>query len=170
MHQVVTRRFTHLKDGDSGFNTAPDLLLIDGGITHAQTALDALNELGISVPVFGMVKDDSHRTRALVTPDGREISISTQQSVFSFIGNIQEEAHRFALKHSSGNQSKKLTRSTLTRIKGIGEAKAKALLAAMPMAKIKTATKEELAAVKGISERDAEAIVNHFEEERKKKK
>ncbi|MBQ2793187.1 MAG: hypothetical protein IJF05_00635 [Clostridia bacterium] len=90
--------------------------------------------------------------------------------MYTFVYNLQEEAHRFALKHSSGNQTKKLTRSTLTRIKGIGEAKARALLTAMPLAKIKTATAAELSAVKGISEKDAKEIVAYFENERKNKK
>ena len=73
MAQVVERRFRHYCDGDSGFDKLPDLLLIDGGIVHARTALDVVNMLGIEVPVFGMVKDNKHRTRALVTPQGQEI-------------------------------------------------------------------------------------------------
>ncbi|HAL88557.1 MAG TPA: excinuclease ABC subunit UvrC, partial [Clostridiales bacterium] len=70
MHQVVKRRFAHYKAGDAGFGEKPDLLLIDGGVNHARIALEALEELGLGLPVFGMVKDDRHRTRALVTPEG----------------------------------------------------------------------------------------------------
>ena len=128
MHQVITRRFTHYKAGDKGFEVAPDLLLIDGGITHVRTALDALNQLGICVPVFGMVKDDSHRTRALVTPDGLEISIAAQQSVFSFIGNIQEEAHRFVITYHRSLRSKRLRYSELDGIPGIGPKRKQELL------------------------------------------
>ena len=97
MHQVVKRRLIHYKQGDKGFEEAPDLLLIDGGINHARVALAALQELGLSFPVFGMVKDDRHRTRAMVTPDGQEISIDLKQNIFSLVGNIQEETHRFAI-------------------------------------------------------------------------
>lgn len=145
MHQVITRRFTHLKAGDKGFDCAPDLLLIDGGITHAQTALNALNELGISIPVFGMVKDDSHHTRALVTPDGCELGIVAQQSVFSFIGNIQEEAHRFAITYHRKLRSKRLRYSELDSIAGIGPKRKEDLLKHFKsIAAIKAASKEEL--------------------------
>ena len=97
MRQVVTRRFVHYKAGDKGFDEAPDLLLIDGGVTHAKVAVAALQELNLSFPVFGMVKDDRHRTRALVTPEGEEIRIDNNQAIFSLIGQIQEETHRFAI-------------------------------------------------------------------------
>ncbi len=120
MYQAITRRFVHLKNDDSGFGSVPDLLLIDGGIMHAQIALRAMEELNILVPVFGMVKDDRHRTRALVTPDGLEIAIDTQQSVFSFIGTIQEETHRFAITYHRQLRSKRLQYSELDRITGVG--------------------------------------------------
>ena len=108
-----------------------------------------------------MVKDDYHKTRA-ITDGEQEISIAKEMNVYTFVYNIQEEAHRFALKHSSGGKRKSLTRSSLEKISGIGPAKAKLLLAAMPLAKIKTAEMKELSSVKGISERDAEAIYNYF--------
>lgn len=161
MHQVVTRRFTHLKDGDKGFDAMPDLLLIDGGITHAQTALDALNQLGIFIPVFGMVKDDSHRTRALVTPDGREISIAAQQSVFSFIGNIQEEAHRFAITYHRNLRSKRLRYSELDSIAGIGPKRKQDLLKHFKsITAIKAASMEELLRVLNVPA--ANSVYNHF--------
>ena len=169
MREALTRRLSHIGDGSRSLGELPDLILLDGGVGQVSAVRGVMDEMGIDIPLFGLVKDDFHKTRAIVDGE-REISIAREMNVYTFVYNLQEEAHRFALKHSSGSQSKKLTRSTLTRIKGIGEAKAKALLAAMPMAKIKTATKEELAAVKGISERDAEAIFYHFEEERKNKK
>ena len=161
MHQVVTRRFTHLKAGDKGFDTAPDLLLIDGGITHAQTALDALNQLGITIPVFGMVKDDSHRTRALVTPEGLEISIAAQQSVFSFIGNIQEEAHRFAISYHRNLRSKRLRYSELDAIAGIGPKRKQDLLKHFKsIAAIKAASIDELLLVLNVSA--ANSVYNHL--------
>ena len=120
MRQVITRRFAHYKNGDPGFDVAPDLLLIDGGTQHAATAQTALFELGLNFPVVGMVKDDKHRTRALVTPEGREIAIAGQQSVFVLIGRIQEETHRFAITYHKQLRSKRLRYSELDTIPGIG--------------------------------------------------
>ena len=128
MHQVVKRRFVHYKNGDKGFEEAPDLLLIDGGITHALTAVNALSELGLTMPVFGMVKDDRHRTRALVTPEGQEIRIDNQQAVFALIGNIQEETHRFAITYHRQLRSKRLRYSELDQILGIGPKRKQELL------------------------------------------
>ena len=128
MHQVVKRRFAHYKDGDKGFDQPPDLLLIDGGIAHACKALEALQELELSFPVFGMVKDDRHRTRALVTPEGREIRIDHNQPVFSFIGNIQEETHRFAVTYHRQLRSRRLRYSELDGIVGIGPKRKQELL------------------------------------------
>ena len=128
MEQVVYRRFKRYLSGDKGFDVLPDLLLIDGGVTHAQTALRVLNELDVRVPVFGMVKDNRHRTRALVTPDGDQIAIDTQPSVFSLIGNIQEETHRFAISYHRSLRSKRLRYSQLDEIPGIGEKRKSELL------------------------------------------
>ncbi len=169
MREALTRRLSHIGDASPSLGELPDLILLDGGVGQVSAVRGVMEEMGIEIPLFGMVKDDFHKTRAIVD-EGREISIAREMDVYTFVYNLQEEAHRFALKHSSGNQTKKLTRSTLTRIKGIGEKKARALLSAMPLAKIKTASVEELSAVVGISERDAEAIVAHFENERKAKK
>ncbi len=128
MHQVIKRRFIHYQAGDKGFDAAPDLLLIDGGVAHANTAVQALEELGLSMPVFGMVKDDRHRTRALVTPSGKEIGIDTQQSVFSLVGTIQEETHRFAITYHRQLRSKRLRYSELDNIEGIGPKRKQLLL------------------------------------------
>ena len=128
MRQVITRRFTHYKAGDKGFDQAPDLLLIDGGTVHANTAVDTLRELGLTLPVFGMVKDDRHRTRALVTPEGKEISIEQNQSVFSFIGSVQEETHRFAITYHRTLRSNRLRYSELDSIDGIGPKRKQELL------------------------------------------
>ena len=130
MGQVVRRRFAHYLEGDNGFSDAPDLLLIDGGVAHANVALEVLTELGIQIPVFGMVKDDRHRTRALVTPEGQQINIDAQQAVFSFIGTIQEETHRFAINYHRQLRSKRLRYSELDGIEGIGPKRKQELLRA----------------------------------------
>ena len=128
MHQVVKRRFAHYKEGDKGFEAAPDLLLIDGGVNHARTAVRALGELELEFPVFGMVKDDRHRTRALVTSEGQEIRIDNNQAVFSLIGSIQEETHRFAISYHRQLRSKRLRHSELDDIPGIGPKRKQELL------------------------------------------
>ncbi len=128
MHKVVKRRFAHYKAGDRGFDEKPDLLLIDGGIEHANVAVRALAELELTMPVFGMVKDDRHRTRALVTPSGQEIAIDSNQSVFAFIGTIQEETHRFAITYHRSLRSKRLRYSELDNIPGIGPKRKQELL------------------------------------------
>ena len=128
MRQVLLRRFSHYLAGDNGFDERPDLLLIDGGVTHARVAVEALQSLQISFPVFGMVKDDRHRTRALVTPQGEEIRIDNNQAVFSLIGNIQEETHRFAISYHRQLRSKRLRYSELDGIPGIGPKRKQELL------------------------------------------
>lgn len=159
MHQVVKRRFAHYKAADQGFDSAPDLLLIDGGINHARIAVSALQELGLSFPVFGMVKDDRHRTRALVTPEGQEIGIDTQQTIFSFIGNIQEETHRFAITYHRQLRSKRLSYSELDGIVGIGPKRKQDLLQHFKsLSAIKNATLLEL---ERILPKDAAAAVYH---------
>ncbi len=159
MHQVVKRRFAHYKEGDKGFDAAPDLLLIDGGVAHACKAVEALQELGLSFPVFGMVKDDRHRTRALVTPEGREIRIDNNQAVFSLIGNIQEETHRFAITYHRQLRSKRLRYSELDSIPGIGPKRKQDLLKQFKsLTAIGHATILEL---EQILPRDAAAAVYH---------
>lgn len=128
MHQVLTRRFRHYQAGDKGFDAAPDLLLIDGGIAHAKVARAVLDELGLDFPIFGMVKDDRHRTRALVTVDGKEIAIDNNTAIFSLIGSIQEETHRFAITYHRELRSKRLRYSELDAIPGIGPKRKQELL------------------------------------------
>ena len=167
MQEAIRRRLLHIGDGTPSLGDTPDLILLDGGVGHVNAVKDVLSELEADVPVFGMVKDDYHKTRAITDGD-EEISIAREMNVYTFVYNLQEEAHRFALKHSSKDKSKKLTRSSLTKISGIGEKKARLLLDSMPYAKIRTAAKKELASIKGISERDAEAIYNHFKDKKEK--
>ena len=161
MREAIRRRISHIGDGTLSLGTSPDLILLDGGVGHVGVIKDLLREVDVDIPVFGMVKDDYHKTRA-ITDGEEEISIAREMNVYTFIYNLQEEAHRFALKHSSKDKSKKLTRSSLTKISGIGEKKAKILLDTMPYAKIKTASVKELSEIKGISKKDAEAIYEYF--------
>ena len=159
MRQVILRRFTHYLEGDKGFAEKPDLLLIDGGVAHANVAVDALTELGLCMRVFGMVKDDRHRTRALVTPEGAQIGIDGNQSVFAFIGNIQEETHRFAITYHRQLRSKRLRYSELDGIIGIGPKRKQELLKTFKSLNgISRASLEEL---ERILPRDAAAAVYH---------
>lgn len=128
MAQVIRRRYAHYKAGDAGFDELPDLLLIDGGVTHAKTAQESLGQLELTLNVLGMVKDDRHRTRALVTPEGEEIAIVQNQSVFALIGSIQEETHRFAITFHRKQRSKRLQYSELDQIAGIGPKRKQDLL------------------------------------------
>lgn len=121
MRQVVCRRFCHYLDGDAGFAEAPDLLLIDGGSVHAEAVREALEAMGLHFPIFGMVKDDRHRTRALTTPQGHEIDIQAKPAVFALIGRIQEETHRFAITYHRTLRSRRVTGSKLDAIEGVGE-------------------------------------------------
>ena len=130
MRQVICRRFLHLKAGDKGFEKKPDLVLIDGGVAHAAVAANVLKELDLHIRTLGMVKDERHRTRALVTPDGQVIHIDSQQSIFSLIGNIQEETHNFAISYHKKLRSKRLRRSALDNIPGVGPKRKEELLKA----------------------------------------
>lgn len=165
MHQILKRRFAHYKAGDPGFSEAPDLLLIDGGVNHARVAVTALEELELSFPVFGMVKDDRHRTRALVTPEGREIRIDNNQAVFALIGSIQEETHRFAITYHRQLRSKRLRYSELDGIAGIGPKRKQELLRQFKsLTAIAQATLPELERL--LPKDAAMAVYQHFQEKR----
>ncbi len=166
MRETLTRRLSHIGDGSLSLGEMPDLILVDGGDAHVGVAKEVLKSLSLDISVFGMVKDDYHKTRAL-TDGEREISIAKEFDVYAFIYNLQEEAHRFAVKSSQGAKIKTLTHSTLEKIEGIGPAKAKALLSAMPLGKIKEATVKELSEIKGIGAADAERIFRYFAEKKK---
>ena len=161
MEEVLTRRFTHYMEKDKKFMPLPDVLLIDGGEQHAKVARRVSERFGLAIPIFGMVKDDRHRTRALVTPDGREIGIQASQAVFSLIGRIQEETHRFAITYNRQSHGKTVRGSTLDDIPGVGEARRVALLKHFKSLKaIREAALEELQAV--VPRNAAQAVYEHF--------
>ena len=161
MREVIERRLERYKEGDDKFSPLPDLMLIDGGATHAQCALDAMEKTGVSCPVFGMVKDDRHRTRALITAGGEEIGISHLPFVFSFIGTIQEEVHRFAIAFHRDSHRKSVKKSRLDDIPGVGEKRKNDLYKAFnSMKNIENASVEELSRV--IPKNAAEAVYASF--------
>lgn len=167
MSQAVYRRFAHLKNGDGGFTEMPQLLLIDGGITHAAAAERSLGELGISVPVFGMVKDDRHRTRALVTSAGHEICINGNPAVFALIGNIQEETHRFAIEYQRSLRNVSFG-SELNSIPGVGSVRKNELLRHFKTLKaIRAASMDELTVV--VPKNTAKAVFDHYHKNEDKK-
>ena len=148
MEEVLTRRLTHYMEQDKKFMPLPDVLLIDGGEQHAKVARRVTERFGLAIPVFGMVKDDRHRTRALVTPEGREIGVKGTQAVFALIGRIQEETHRFAITFNRESHGKSVRGSTLDAIPGVGEVRRSALLKRFKSLKaIREASLEELQAV-----------------------
>lgn len=164
MQEVLTRRFKRYQNGDENFLHLPDLILIDGGSTHAAGAKEILEKAELNIPVFGMVKDDRHRTRALVSPGGEEISLSAQPAVFAMIGNIQEETHRFAVTYHRSLRSKNSHVSKLDSIEGVGEKRRNALLKQFGSLKaIKNAGLEDLVQV--VPKNTAESIYRYFHSE-----
>ena len=163
MYQAVYRRFHRAAEGDSKFLEIPDLLLIDGGEIHTKMALQALFDIGIEVPVFGMVKDDRHRTRALMTAEGQEIGIQSNQAVFSLIGKIQEETHRFAIEYQRSLRYENYG-SELDKINGVGEKRKIELLKAFKTVKaVREASLEELKKV--VPKNTADSVYRYFHKE-----
>ena len=165
MFEAVSRRIARFVEKDERFMPLPDVMLIDGGEGQVKAAVAALAERGfLHIPVYGMVKDDRHRTRALVTAEGREIGIQANPAVFALVGNIQEETHRFAIEYHRKLREKTI-RSELEDIPGVGPARRKALMGAFRTVKaIREATEEQLAAV--IPKSAAQAVYNHFHKEK----
>jgi len=167
MREALFRRMTHyLEERDSPSDekkwTLPDLILLDGGNAHVGVIRELLSEMNIYVPVFGMVKDEHHKTRTLVDGE-REVYIAKNQSVFRFIYSIQEEIHRFTFSSMDKKRRGEVKKTVLEEIPGIGESKAKKLLSYFKsVAKIKKAQKDEISSVKGISTADAERIAEFF--------
>ena len=164
MSEALRRRLRHSEE------QYPDLILLDGGKTHVSAVKKVLEEEGADIPVFGMVKDDYHKTRAL-TDESSEIGIAREPEVYNFIYRIQEEIHRFTIGRMRSKRSAGIKRSSLESISGIGPAKAKKLLASFKtIENIKKASAAELAETKGISVSDAESIAQYFAEKAKGQK
>lgn len=164
MAEVLDRRFNEYEKGeDQTFSKLPDLILLDGAKGQISAVLPILEKHNISIPVFGMVKDSKHRTRAIATSGG-DIEIKANRTTFTFITAIQDEVHRFAITYQRKIQSKKLLNRELTQIKGIGDIKANALLKRFKtISKIRKASVEDLMTVKNISKENAISIKCFFD-------
>jgi excinuclease ABC subunit C len=167
MREAISRRIEHLADESGAYAKRPDLILLDGGRGHVHVIRELLHELGKdAIPVFGMVKDGFHRTRALCD-ESDEYDISGDRGLFTYIYKIQEEVHRFTVSKMQGAKRKTVKRSILENIPGIGAEKAKNLLKHFgTVAKVKTATRDELCAVKGITLANAMAIEKYYEDKK----
>lgn len=163
MEEVLTRRFTHESNGEfDSFARLPDLILMDGGRGQVNIALKVLNELGISIPVCGMVKDDHHRTRGLYF-NNVEIPIDTSGEGFRLITRIQDEAHRFAIEYHRSLRSREQVHSILDDIPGIGDIRRKALLRKFKSVEnIRDASEEELAQTESMNARSARQVYEFF--------
>ena len=165
MREVISRRlnrYVEEKETGEGFGVLPDFILLDGGQGQVNAVKPIIEAFGLDIPVFGMVKDSKHRTRA-ISHGGEEISVSSSRRVFTLISEIQEEVHRFAITYHKSKHTKRSVSTTLTSISGIGEKKAKLLLKHFrTMRAIGEASVSELSAVQGISKTDAEKIYAYF--------
>jgi excinuclease ABC subunit C len=169
MREVVGRRLARLREAvdkgeraSAGFGRVPSLILLDGGKGHVSAVKPLLDEYGFDIPLFGMVKDDKHRTRA-IAENGGEIAINANRGVFTLISNIQEEVHRFSIAYHHQTATRKSFSSQLVSVPGIGEGRAKALMKYFKsMDKIKNATEEELVSVKGMTRKTAQSLRAYF--------
>ena len=163
MEEVLTRRFTHESKGDyDSFSLLPDLILMDGGRGQVNIALKVLGELGIDIPVCGMVKDDNHRTRGVYF-NNVEIPIDTSSEGFHLVTRIQDEAHRFAIEYHRSLRSKEQVHSVLDDIPGIGETRRKALMRRFrSIENIRDASVEELSQTESMNVQCAEAVYRFF--------
>lgn len=167
MSEALTRRLQRYKDSETneGFGKLPDLILLDGGKGHVSTIEPIVCSFGLAIPVYGMVKDDKHKTKA-ISKDGREVDIKSLKFVFKLITQIQDEVHRFALSYQRVLSKKRNLNLALTAIEGIGEKKAVELLHHFrSVDNIKTAPVEELLKVKSINQKDARRIYEYFQGE-----
>lgn len=166
MAEVLTRRFEEyikLKDSsEEGFSRLPDLILLDGGVGQVSAVRPILEKFGLPIPLFGMVKDDKHRTRAIVNEQG-EIAINMNRRLFTFISSMQDEVHRFAIGYHRTRRKKSQLGVSLTEIKGIGTERAKALLKHFrTVSNIKNAELEELKAAPKMNDSAALSVYWHF--------
>ena len=179
MKEVLTRRFTHgmeeqkqLKNQGvekefGSFTRFPDLLMMDGGKGQVNIALEVMEQLGLSIPVCGMVKDDNHRTRGLYYQN-EEISIDRHSEGFRLITRIQDEAHRFAIEYHRSLRSKSQVRSILDEIPGIGDTRRKSLMRSFQsLDAVREASVEELCQVPGMNRASAESVYQFFRRKEK---
>ena len=168
MEQVLTRRFRRYLEGDEKFSEKPDLLLIDGGEQHVRVAAQVLEQMGLPIPAYGMVKDDRHRTRALVAPDGREIGIQAVPAVFALVGQIQEETHRFAIEFNRQQRKGRVQGSVLDRIPGVGGKRREQLLKHFKSVKqVKEASLAQLQ--EAVPKNTAQSVYQFFHPEEREK-
>jgi len=166
MREALSRRIAHLADESGSYAEKPDLILLDGGAGHVGTVRALFAELGVDIPVYGMVKDEHHKTRAL-TDGENDISIAREQSVFVFVYSLQEEVHRYSVSRMDSAKRKTLKHSMLEEIPGIGPAKAKKYLkAAGGLAALRNADIGKMAEY-GIPQKDVAAILAFFKEKKR---
>lgn len=165
MNEVLTRRFSEYeksKDSTEGFGKLPDLILLDGGVGQVHAVEPVLREFGLKIPLFGMVKDNRHRTRA-ISGDGGEIAINSKRQVFTLVSEIQNEVHRFSVAYYHQKHAKRGLSLSLTEIEGVGEKRASALLKYFKtMTAIKNAEVDELSKAPGITSAVAQNIYDYY--------
>lgn len=165
MNEVLTRRFSEhekSKDSTEGFGKLPDLILLDGGVGQVHAVEPVLREFGLKIPLFGMVKDNRHRTRA-ISGDGGEIAINSKRQVFTLVSEIQNEVHRFSVAYHHQKHAKRGLSLSLTEIEGVGEKRASALLKYFKtMTAIKNAEVDELSKAPGITSAVAQNIYDYY--------
>lgn len=165
MNEVLTRRFSEYeksKDSTEGFGKLPDLILLDGGVGQVHAVEPVLREFGLKIPLFGMVKDNRHRTRA-ISGDGGEIAINSKRQVFTLVSEIQNEVHRFSVAYHHQKHAKRGLSLSLTEIEGVGEKRASALLKHFKtMTAIKNAEVDELSKAPGITSAVAQNIYDYY--------
>lgn len=165
MNEVLTRRFSEYeksKDSTEGFGKLPDLILLDGGVGQVHAVEPVLREFELKIPLFGMVKDNRHRTRA-ISGDGGEIAINSKRQVFTLVSEIQNEVHRFSVAYHHQKHAKRGLSLSLTEIEGVGEKRASALLKYFKtMTAIKNAEVDELSKAPGITSAVAQNIYDYY--------
>ena len=163
MRQVLDRRLEELAKGeDASFAQRPDLILLDGGKTQVAAVAEVLAARGLDIPLFGMVKDDRHKTRA-VTSGGEEIAVKPTRAAYMLVYAIQEEVHRFAIGYHRQRRKKKMLGSSLTAIPGVGETRAKALMAHFgTVSAVRAAAVDDLLRVKGMTAPAARRVYEYF--------
>lgn len=168
MNEVLTRRFQEYfkeKNTGEGFGILPDLILLDGGVGQINAVKPVLEQFGLKIPLFGMVKDSHHKTRA-ITGEGGEIAITSKRQAFTLLSEIQEEVHRYAIGYHHAVRKKSQLATSLTEIEGIGKTRAKILLTYFGSIKrIRQADIPELMGVKGMNQPAAEAVYKYYHPE-----